>query len=82
MTTMRKDAKETLKLWKKLSNDEVEYALGQLLLSKVYADKVLEMLTAYATQDDDAMLVKALYASGIAYMDTQKNLKEEFNKNN
>ena len=80
MTTMRTDAKETLKLCKKLSNDEVEYALGNLLLSKVYADKVLALLTAYATQDDDTMLVKALYASGIAYKNTQQNLREEFNK--
>lgn len=77
---MRTDAKKTLRLWQTLSNDKVEYALGQLLLSKVYADKVLAMLSAYATQDDDAMLVKALYASSIAYMNTQKNLKEEFNK--
>ena len=80
MSNMRSDAKKTLKLWKKLSNDEVEYALGQLLLSKVYADKVLAILTAYATRDDDDMLIQALYASGIAYMNTQKNLKEEFDK--
>ena len=80
MTNMRSGAKKTLKLWKKLSNDEVEYALGQLLLSKAYADKVLAILTAYATRDDDAMLVKALYASGIAYKDTQQNLKEEFDE--
>ena len=81
MTNMRSDAKKTLKLWEtKLTQEEREKAVGILLLSKVFADKITEILVKHADKDDDHQLVCDIYKAGIAYKDTQKSLYAEFDK--
>ena len=83
MTNMRSDAKKTLKLWEtKLTQEEREKAMGILLLSKVFADKITEILVKHAGKDDDDQLVCDIYKAGVAYTDTKKSLYAEFDKNN
>ena len=81
MTNMRSDAKKTLKLWEtKLTQEEREKAMSILLLSKVFADKITEILVKHADKDDDDQLVCDIYKASIAYCDTSKSLATEFDK--
>ena len=81
MTNMRSDVKQTLKLWEtKLTQEEREKAVGTLLLSKVFADRVMKILFEHADKDDDAQLVCDIYRASIAYCDTSKSLETEFDK--
>lgn len=77
MSKMRKDAKDTLKLWAKLPEEQREFAMGKLLIDKVCLEKIIEMVLK---TEDENKIVKKLLQILVVYYQTQKGFLGEFNK--
>lgn len=74
---MRKDAKKTLDNLLKMSKDQQEYLIGFLTINKVYMEKILQHIKDNEKDND---ILQGVYKYAIAYLDTLKRFREEFDK--